>query len=850
MKNAGRIVREVVASPNSSRLRAQCTDKRGLQAIDDQHKLEARFRIQAAFNLLSFMNHRSRSIIAAILISVIALLQPSAARTQQTGQTQSEQALTERVLIGAYDAAYVNGLVFITGNQDSIEQNIFGLRFMAFRQGDGIEESPRLFELGQHAPDGSFARVSWQPQFDPKTTVTLRWSRVGKHMVAGQLTSSSNVRMAIEAYRPWNGNRESVAWAAFAAQADRRTVLGEQIHNQKSKPPLSRFMFRADRAAIDVVSLSEGRTTRAALSKEAQVETAKTNTASLPGSRSVMTFELSPNAALGFVAVAGNEFDPMQSQVEKLLQQPIGELLDKAEKQYEAIRTTSGGVLGNGLETINRLTMWNRFYWADQRYEYVTMHRHSRLGLRGDALGWDSMLTAVSTALTDGGSATATLRILLAGQTSDGRVPMRRYLQTEPLAEPPLLAGRSMPPLGALCVLKVYLATQDLAFLAWAYPRLQQWNDWWHSTREDGIKWRDGNADGLLEWGFDEEQEYGAMGARMLTVADKQRLAFAEAGQIPSDAKYNEQSHTLEMSSVALNSLYALDTELLMSISREIGLTTEADRWQLRLDEIKRLVNEKLWSEEDSLYFDRRWDGKFSSHISLENFFPLIAGIPDEARAKRMLTALRDYRKSEQAIVGGQAQAAMNYLLYVGLRRYGFYDEASELARQTNLSARAASEISGEKTASQPSDNSLSQQQLSFAGLLYLPAIEELVSTDPWSGLTLGNLTAAEESRVERIKIGGANLDVIVGPKRTVIRRNGNIEIEFEAPVKLKGYRGNDRALGFLVEAKETVRALVPASEGRKVTVSINDKILGSTSPGAAASFKLKDGVSKVLIVR
>jgi len=416
-----------------------------------------------------------------------------------------------------------------------------------------------------------------------------------------------------------------------------------------------------------------------------------------------------------------------------------------------------------------------------------------------------------------------------------------------------------MPPIGALCALKVYLATQDLSFLAWAYPRLQQWNDWWHSNRGDGKKWRDGNMDGLLEWGFDEEQEYGAVGARMLTAADKQRLALAEAGLTQSDAKFNEQLHTLELTSVGLNSLYALDTELLISVSREIGLTTEADRWQIRYDEIKKQINDKLWNEEEGIYFDRHWDGRFSSRLSPENFYPLIAGIPDEDRAKRLMTALRNYQKSEQASAGGPAQPAMNYLLYLGLKRYGFYAEAAELARQSTLSARAAMERPGEKSGkladlfngkASSVRGSLNPQQPSFAGMLFLPGIEELISTDPWSGLTFGNLAATEESRIERVKIGGVNLDVIMGPKRTVIRRNGNIEIEFEAPVRLKGYRSNDRALSFIAETKETVRALVPASEGRKVSVSVNDKILGSTSPGAAASFKIKEGDSKVLIVR
>jgi hypothetical protein len=93
-------------------------------------------------------------------------------------------------------------------------------------------------------------------------------------------------------------------------------------------------------------------------------------------------------------------------------------------------------------------------------------------------------------------------------------------------------------------------------------------------------------------------------------------------------------------------------------------------------------------------------------------------------------------------------------------------------------------------------------------------------------------------------------LDVIAGPKRTVIRRNGKIEVECEAPVRLRAYRSNDRAIGFAIEARERAHILVPASEGRKITVSVDGKVLGSTSAGAAASFKVPAGTHKVVIVK
>ena len=135
------------------------------------------------------MSNRKKAAIATVLIMAIALRLSWLAQASlaQVSPKQAQSVQPERVLVGAYDAAHVNGLVFISGQQNAVEQNLFGLRFLAFQKSNPAypEESPRSFELGAHAPDGSYARVDWQPQFDPTLTITLRWSRIGKQAVAG-----------------------------------------------------------------------------------------------------------------------------------------------------------------------------------------------------------------------------------------------------------------------------------------------------------------------------------------------------------------------------------------------------------------------------------------------------------------------------------------------------------------------------------------------------------------------------------------------------------------------------------------------------------------------------------------
>src|SRR5262249_29761033 len=126
-----------------------------------------------------------RSITAASLIIALSL-RPGAGAPVQAPQTEAR-----RVIAGAYDSAQLNGIVFITN-----DQNIFGLRFLTYRQGVAIEETPRSYEFGACASDGSYAQLSWRPSFDVKTSFTLRWSRVGDTAIVGRLSAPPNTRVA------------------------------------------------------------------------------------------------------------------------------------------------------------------------------------------------------------------------------------------------------------------------------------------------------------------------------------------------------------------------------------------------------------------------------------------------------------------------------------------------------------------------------------------------------------------------------------------------------------------------------------------------------------------------------
>jgi hypothetical protein len=834
----------------------------------------------------------------------------SGAATSPSGQAES------RAIIGAYDGGPPNSIVFIDG-----EQNIFGLRFLTYRAGEAVEDAPQSYELGDYAPDGSFARLIWRSGFNEKAPLILRWSRVSDKAVVGQLLVPYNVRVAIETYRPWSdppaGLAAGLGSTAFFAQNDHRTILGEAIGAQKSMTQMRNFLLQTDRVGSGAAEYSDPQKMRAAIVKEGY---AKQPELRQPVARfSALSFDpvrggprVAANTStysIGFVAMIGEDFGAMQAESNNLLQKLATGILDQEERNYSNSRVTSGGALGQSFTVLSRALNWSRVYLPEKRLDYTALNQLNGRGdrdLGATPLSWDTFFNAMVSSLINNASATATIRLLLDGLTPDGRAPLRRYLRNPQPGEAMAPAGRSMPPIGALCVWKIYIATRDLEFLAWAYPRLRQWNDWRVANRGDGQAWRDGNGDGLLEWGFDADLELGRLGARAMLYQAKQRLAFSESGledrpqwlgvatasnqpiveravERGDEAMYNDKTHTLEYSTVGLNALYALDTEILMMMAGELGMQAEVDRWRTRYEQIRKNINEKLWSEEDGLYLNRHWDGRFSRRLSPENFYPLAAGLVDPERAKRMIATLLDTKKfwgeyplpsisrDDPAFAPGEpgrgaVWAPMNYLVYLGLKRYGYYTEAAELARKSLAIGQSAlagleksggygdqfSSIDGTPVGAMGGGSSAdgAGQRTCFFGLMIWPAVEEAFSADPWAGLSFGSVAATEESRLERLNVSGASLDVTTGPERTVIRRNGAVEVECEMPVRLRAYQSNDSAIGFVIDVKDHAPILVPPAKGRKITVSVDDKVLGSAPAGAAATFKIPSGTHKVLILK
>ncbi len=246
---------------------------------------------------------------------------------------------------------------------------------------------------------------------------------------------------------------------------------------------------------------------------------------------------------------------------------------------------------------------------------------------------------------------------------------------------------RSQPPIGSFLVLRYYLFTGDKALLEEVYPALRDAHFWWYEHR-------DGNGNGVLEYGSSRVGN-GHFGQSRLAAMDESSM---DNSPMFDQAEYCEETCTMDMEDVALNSLLVLDGESLMQIAQELHDEETAARIAPKVERLRKAADERLWDDERKIYANRHWDKGFVDP-SPTSFYPLAAGMADGERADHLLKHMFDetefwtpapfpsiWKKSpafqDNVYWRGRMWPPLNFMTYNGLKRYGFDTEASRLARR------------------------------------------------------------------------------------------------------------------------------------------------------------------------
>jgi hypothetical protein len=261
------------------------------------------------------------------------------------------------------------------------------------------------------------------------------------------------------------------------------------------------------------------------------------------------------------------------------------------------------------------------------------------------------------------------------------------------------------------------------------------------------------------------------------------------------DVPFNEAACTLELADVMLNSYYALDCECLARIAACLGRGRDAAAYSRELSRMRELINASLWDEEAGIYKNLHWDGRHSPRLSPGSFFPLLAGVADRRRAKRLVEehllneaefwgpfVLPSIARCDPAFRDndywrGRIWGPFNFLVAEGLRRYRYDEVACAFAKRSldlflrNWQGDGGVYENYNVTTGEGGDVWNAARLYHWGGLLAYTGVQELIDSELGGYLRFGSVHLGD-ARVSNFQLGGARYDVALSDGLEV-KRNG-----------------------------------------------------------------------------
>jgi hypothetical protein len=749
----------------------------------------------------------------------------------------------DSVKVDALDADAWNGVVFAA--RAFRQPSDFGLRFGSFNQ--AFIDGPAIFdvvrEVGPHAPDASYCRMSWV--VPPRNArITLEWSRIEDTTVVGTITADSNFQIVLETYIPFAAGSWGLP-GVYKVEENKQAIAGERFFDGVFGLS-SKFVVMIDQPTIGsgtYPSLDQLRDTmkNAGVLVESIDSDPSRNAAGLQ-------FATGKSRTAHFVATLGwNKKDLLSHAQAWLAPGKIDAMLKQKSDAYAARRPSVDGLFAGATDAIGNNMFWNTLYAPQPDLVFPSITRKWAHGA-GWVLGeWDGFLGSLLSGLEDKDQSLATIRALLLSQTESGFIP---NVVTGGGDSP----DRSQPPVGAYCVWKLLQRYPDEEMLKWAYPRLKKWHEWWFNDRGDGQPWRDGNRNGLLEWGSDRGSS-GSSGGRGFLMHARWESGMDD-NPMWDDVHYDPHTYTMELDDVGLNSLYALDAESLAALAAQLGKEDDRQAFLADYDKMKRQVREKLWNDADGIYENRFWNGEFSKRLSPSNFYPMLAGIATPQQAERMVhehllnprefwgeyvaptTPRNDPAFADQYYWRGSIWGPTNYLLYHAIDRYGFDQTALEFAQKSYA-------LFMDDWKNNQHDNELYHAwggsgggdiHYTWGALLCLLGVEQFMDANPWDGLRFGAFNPGAEGHLYRATWQNHSYDVTVGPSQTEVARDGKIHLRADAGIVVRSYEESSSRVSMKLKSERDFHLTISELGVGPVKVALDGKTAGQikVSQGAA----------------
>jgi putative isomerase len=449
------------------------------------------------------------------------------------------------------------------------------------------------------------------------------------------------------------------------------------------------------------------------------------------------------------------------------------------------------------LEAIHDVVAWNHVYDAINERSYTVLTRFWNQQKFGGFGIWmnDVLYHALLWSRYDAQKARRNIEAVFFWQTDEGNFPC-------------LVTGndawldRSQPPIVAYVLWCIYQTSNDLELLRWAYPRILANHDWWWRRRRL-------HATGLVAYGTSLDVGDGLYKGTKLAAKDESSM---DNMAVHDPAEFDATTGLLQSADVGLNSLLAMDGEILAQMARKLGLDEDVRRLQQQTEAHRDRIIDWLWDESRGVYANRLIDGRFVQPLAPTSFFPMAAGIATTVQVDSLIenyllpeekfgglyvlpSATRDDPAYQDNVYWrGRIWAPLNYWVYEGLRRYGRVTEASTLASKSltlfnqGWQERRCGENYHAETGA-ITDQADTDPFYTWGALLPSLGVKEVLDITPWHGLSIAPMHAGSRfgpvnSSLGRLRItnDGAHwciecngTELVCG---TVAGRLGNVETD------------------------------------------------------------------------
>ncbi len=302
--------------------------------------------------------------------------------------------------------------------------------------------------------------------------------------------------------------------------------------------------------------------------------------------------------------------------------------------------------------------------------------------------GWDTYFAAYMLSLENKDLAYANAIAMTKEITSKGFIPNVSHPGHKS-------EDRTEPQVGSILIEEIYKRYPEKWFLKEVYNELISWNRWRANNRD---------VDGYLVHGSD-PYDYGTSKSRSATLSGTMKAAKWESGMDNSpmwdDAVFDSVNHKMLLADVGLMSLFIADCHSLAEIARVLKKKDDVKELTARAEKYSKKL-QTLWDDQFGLFLNKDLvTGKFSYRLSPTLFYPLLAKVPDQNQARRMIKehfynpeefwgeyilpsiARNDSGYKDNHYWRGRIWAPLNFLVYLGMRNYDLPDAKKDMVEKS-----------------------------------------------------------------------------------------------------------------------------------------------------------------------